>query len=246
MSLKFVGILLVICLLLIVGLFTLIFIPQLQSVYVFSVVNAILVLVLLGLLLWIIQIILTIILLWYNINVPNIMIKLTKEALRITYPAIEFFGVVFSIDKKSIRRSYTNLNNQLVMSEEYGLSGEEILIISPHCLQKSSCPYKITNDIKNCKKCGNCKVNPLIDLHEKYGVNFRVASGGTIARRIIMELRPKAIIAVACERDLVNGLQDVKKIPIIAVTNKRLNGPCIDTEVNTLKVEHAILKLMKE
>jgi len=44
----------------------------------------------------------------------------------------------------------------------------------------------------------------------------------------------------AGERDLISGLQDVKKIPIIAVINKRPEGPCVNTLVDLDEVERAI------
>jgi len=116
-----------------------------------------------------------------------------------------FLGKLLKYDKNSIRRAFTELNNKLIFSNEYKLEGKNILILTPHCIQKSFCPHKITTDIKNCKRCGKCNVDNLIGLEEKYGVNFRVMTGGTLARKTIKDLRPKAIVAIACERDLISG-----------------------------------------
>jgi len=51
------------------------------------------------------------------------------------------------------------------------------------------------------------------NLAEKYGVDLAVATGGTIARRIVVETHPDLIIAVACERDLTSGIQDTTPLP---------------------------------
>ena len=51
-------------------------------------------------------------------------------------------------------------------------------------------------------------IKGLVGLSEKYGVGLAVATGGTLARRIIVDRRPKLIIAVACERDLSSSIQD--------------------------------------
>ena len=71
-----------------------------------------------------------------------------------------------------------------------------------------------------------------------------VATGGTLARQMVKEIRPKAIIAVACERDLTSGIQDVFPLPVIGVLNERPFGPCFNTRVDIKKVEAAILDIL--
>ena len=94
----------------------------------------------------------------------------------------------------------------------------------------------------------------LLGLCHKYHMHFVVATGGTLARQMVAKARPKAIIAVACERDLTSGIcerdltsgiQDVFPIPVIAIFNERPFGPCFNTRVNLDKVEEAI-KLLSE
>ena len=57
---------------------------------------------------------------------------------------------------------------------------------------------------------------------------------------MIVETRPRAIVAVACERDLTGGIQESYPIPVIGVLNDRPHGPCRDTRVDLSKVEGAI------
>jgi uncharacterized protein len=71
-------------------------------------------------------------------------------------------------------------------------------------------------------------------------VGLAVATGGTLARRIIVERRPKIIIAVACERDLSSGIQDSYPMPVFGITNHRPYGPCYDTDVDLERVEEAL------
>ena len=61
---------------------------------------------------------------------------------------------------------------------------------------------------------------------------------------MVKELRPRAIIAVACERDLTSGIQDVFPLPVIGVLNERPYGPCFNTRVDIRKVEAAILDFL--
>jgi hypothetical protein len=103
---------------------------------------------------------------------------------------------------------------------------------------------RLTYDIRNCKRCGKCPITRLIDLCDKYGVKLAIATGGTIARRIVVQARPRIILAVACERDLSSGIQDTYPIPVYGVLNDRPHGPCLDTQVDLSHVEQALLKFL--
>jgi hypothetical protein len=98
----------------------------------------------------------------------------------------------------------------------------------------------VTSEVRNCRRCGGCEIADLITMCDAYGIKMSIATGGTLARRVIVETRPKAIVAVACERDLTSGLQDAYPIPVIGVLNERPHGPCRDTRVDLSKVEAAI------
>jgi len=67
-----------------------------------------------------------------------------------------------------------------------------------------------------------------------------IATGGTIARRIVVQKRPKLILAVACERDLSSGIQDTYPLPVYGILNERPNGPCLDTLVPLDQMEIAL------
>jgi len=60
-----------------------------------------------------------------------------------------------------------------------------------------------------------------------------VATRGQLARRVIRERRPRAVVAVACERDMTTGLRDVAgKLPVLGLTMRLPNGPCRDAMVD--------------
>ena len=132
------------------------------------------------------------------------------------------------------------MNNQLVLAESKKVKSERLLILLPHCLQNHDCAVRITGNIENCKKCGKCKIKDLVGLSEKYNMPISVATGGTLARRIVVEKRPEVIIAVACERDLTSGIQDSYPIPVYGILNMRPFGPCYDTDIDLDLVEKGI------
>ncbi len=71
-------------------------------------------------------------------------------------------------------------------------------------------------------------------------MKLAVASGGTFARKAIKDQKPKAVVAIACYRDLFSGMRDMKKVPIIGVLNERPNGPCYNTTVQLCRVNQAL------
>ncbi|MDY7000834.1 MAG: DUF116 domain-containing protein [Thermodesulfobacteriota bacterium] len=160
--------------------------------------------------------------------------------IKLFLPLMILLGRALGISKERIRTSFIKVNNELVQSEQGRYRPEEILLLMPHCLQRSRCKVRLTYDIKNCKRCGECPISGLIELSERYGVHLAIATGGTIARRIVVQTRPKMIIAVACERDLSSGIQDTYPIPAYGVLNERPFGPCMDTNVNLEHLKRAL------
>jgi len=137
------------------------------------------------------------------------------------------------------------VNNQLVKAKHGRLEPGRLLVLLPHCLQVTECTRRITVNLSNCVRCGRCPVGGILDLCERYGVHVCIATGGTLARDAVRKLRPQAIVAVACERDLTSGILDCIPLPVLGVTNERPNGPCFNTTVNLQAVEAAILFFIK-
>src|SRR3990172_11739644 len=158
--------------------------------------------------------------------------------LRVYYPFLMFLSAFLKNRKESFQRSVININNRLVMAERP--KTKKILLLLPHCIQVSECTIRLTHNIYNCERCGRCEIKDLIELAEENGLNLFVATGGNIARKIVMEARPEAIVAVACERDLSSGLVDTYPIPILGISNERPFGPCFNTRVDLDRVKEAI------
>lgn len=156
------------------------------------------------------------------------------------FPLAVRIGRLFDIEKERVERSFIELSNQLVRLRRITVPADRLLILTPHCLQLESCPHKITRQIFNCKECGGCPVGGLVALAKKYGVHVAVVTGGTLARQVVKGLRPKAILAIACERDLTSGIQDVFPLPVIGVLNDRPFGPCFNTQVDMERVERTV------
>ncbi|NLY40078.1 MAG: DUF116 domain-containing protein [Desulfovibrionales bacterium] len=166
--------------------------------------------------------------------------RLRGVTIKLFLPLMTLLGRVLGIPKQTVRASFIKVNNELVKGEGHRYPAETLLLLMPHCIQNSRCKFRLTYTVDNCKRCGDCALAGLLALRDAYGVHLAVATGGTIARRIVVQHRPRLIIAVACERDLASGIQDTYPLPVYGILNSRPFGPCLDTDVALAQVEWAI------
>jgi uncharacterized protein len=162
---------------------------------------------------------------------------ISPSALFSFYPLLGKFLRIFGVKPLSFQHFLINWNNTYVLKNNIR-KGEvkNVMILLPHCIQNSACVYRVTWDkLENCRSCGACPVSDFKNLN-KPGVYSVIVTGGTAAREIIKERRPDLIIAVACENDMLSGLRDVKKIPVLGFLNERPKGPCRDTLVNIAEI----------
>lgn len=159
---------------------------------------------------------------------------------RFFLPVMEFLARLAGISPAEVRRSFIKVNNELTQKQDKRFAPEEILILLPHCLQQEDCAIRLSREVSACKRCGRCPIAGLLGLRDTYGVRLAVATGGTIARRIVVENPAKLLIAVACERDLTSGIQDTHPLPVYGVLNHRPEGPCRNTLVSLDIVENAL------
>ena len=173
--------------------------------------------------------------------------KIRGLGIKLFLPLMEILGPRLGIDKERVRNSFIETNNRLLLSgNRHGIAPERMLLLLPHCLQMADCQRRITTSIDNCEQCGRCNIDFLIKLAQKYKVHIAVATGGTLARKIVRDHKPKMIIAVACERDLTSGIHDTFPLPVYGILNQRPEGPCWNTRVDTVEVEKVLQTFLKQ
>ncbi|MGQ9570515.1 MAG: DUF116 domain-containing protein [Thermodesulfovibrionales bacterium] len=158
--------------------------------------------------------------------------------LKIVYPFLMLIGSLSKRKKESFQRFIINQNNRIIREQKY--KAKNIMILLSHCLQRDKCKIRLTHNVYNCERCGKCEIKDLIQLAEEYHISVFVATGGSLARRIVEDVKPNAIVAVACENELSSGIADTYPIPVIGIANERPFGPCLNTSVDIKKVKEAI------
>jgi uncharacterized protein len=172
--------------------------------------------------------------------------KKRSVTVKILFPIAAAMSQILGVNRNILRTSFVKVNNALTKAQKGRIRGQRILVLLPHCLQIDICNRKLTTDVNNCMRCGKCPVGGLITMGETLGLDIEVVNGGTLARQKVATLRPDGIVAVACERDLTLGIQDVYPIPVYGVINDRPHGPCFNTCVDMKLVEEGIAFFKKD
>jgi hypothetical protein len=91
---------------------------------------------------------------------------------------------------------------------------EDRVLLMSHCLRPSrKCPAKIDENGLNCINCiNNCAIGQLKKEAITLGyMGVCIAPGGSLAIKYVREKNPSGIVAVACLKELAEGIYAVKK-----------------------------------
>ena len=139
-----------------------------------------------------------------------------------------------------VDRALVALNNLSVRLRRTRCRSDQILILFAGCLQRSKCDRRLDTDVGNCGRCGKCAVSGFLDLADRYGVQIFRATGGRQAASRARDASVKAIVAVACDKELRAGVFACLPKAILARTIAWPCGPCKDTTIEMGEVEAAV------
>lgn len=143
-----------------------------------------------------------------------------------------------------IQASFIRLNNRITRWRRIRVEPAHLLLLAAHCLQGSACGQNLNRGVEQCKGCGLCPVKELLALQKRHGVQCKIAAGGRQALTYVKDPSVKAVVAVACEKELLEGIFASFPKPVLAVSNTRPNGPCHDTQVQTAAIDSALREML--
>jgi len=127
-----------------------------------------------------------------------------------------------------VEHAAIDVYNTLAVRRGRTVGKGELLVLIPRCLSKQA-------------------LDGVLEIAGRYEVPVFVATRGQLARRVIRERRPRAVVAVACERDMMTGLRDVAgKLPVLGLTMQLPNGPCRDAAIDLEQMERWVQGLVAE
>jgi uncharacterized protein len=125
-----------------------------------------------------------------------------------------------------VEHAAIDIYNTLAVRRGRKVGKGELLVLIPRCLSKQA-------------------LDGVLEIAGRYEVPVFVATRGQLARRVIRERRPRAVVAVACERDMMTGLRDVAgKLPVLGLTMRLPNGPCRDAALDLTQMEQWVRGLV--
>lgn len=133
-----------------------------------------------------------------------------------------WLGERFGINKDRVGNSFIKVHNLILKSHARIVKTGPLLILLPRCLEKET-------------------RRQVVERVNGRAIQVVTAAGGEEARKAVKQHNPSLILAVACERDLISGIKDVaKKIPVLAIPNKRPEGPCKNTHLQLDDLDEAL------
>lgn len=142
-------------------------------------------------------------------------------------------------------RTLISLNNLLLRLRGRRYRPEEVLLLFSSCLQRSGCECNIRESLANCRRCGQCVVGRLLDLAEERGTRVFMATGGRLAAAQARDPAVKAVVAVACSKELSEGLKATFPKPSALLEISTPNGPCKDTQIDVDIVRRALERFLR-
>lgn len=164
--------------------------------------------------------------LWWGFLLLSYVLRkpLLPEALAERGPFLRLMRLTSRVADRFGRRDWVEnaavkVYNALALERGRKVGKGELLLLIPRCLSRSA-------------------LDGVLAIAGRYDVPVFVATRGQLARRVIRERRPRAVVAVACERDMVSGLHDVAgKIPVLGLTMTLPAGPCKDAGLDLEQLE---------
>ncbi len=164
---------------------------------------------------------------WAGVPLPRPVARALEHWLVALWGPCVALGELLRLSRDRMGHAYLRITNRLTLLSGRARPGDPLVVLAPRCL------------------------NPVIlrglrALAEERGAAFVVATGGEEARAAVPVRGTSAVLAVACERDLVAGLREVmSRHTVLAIANRRPEGPCRNSEIDLPEAQRFLDRLAR-
>jgi hypothetical protein len=111
--------------------------------------------------------------------------------------------------------------------------GERVVFV-PHCMRNiDKCKAKEMGSHYICAECGACKISRISKKSKELGYKaIYILKGGKAVKKLTEELKPKAVLGVACYFEGVMGMRESEKHGLIVQFVPLTRDGCVDTDVD--------------
>ena len=181
-----------------------------------------------------------------SLHDESLVMKLMEKAARFKFGEValikfEQLAVKMGVDEKKLLELYIKTKNAAYRKKFIETPFSERIVLLPQCLRHKECTANRTDYGYQCVKCGKCAISSIMELTENLGYKgVYILSGGSVTKRILQKIKPKACLGVACLTELVLGSLMTEKMGIIVQAIKLIKDGCVETEVEWNTVLNSI------
>ena len=177
-----------------------------------------------------------------NSPIMRVVKKLAKTKLSsLAIHKLEQIATKMGVEEKELFELYVEAKNRSMIDSFAATSYNERVLILPQCLRGKDCPAEMDKYGYKCQQCGRCNITEIIQQTKDLGYKGAfILPGGSLAQKILLELKPKASLGVACAKELVLGSYLCEKVGVIGQGVELLKDGCINTVVDMKAVIEAL------
>jgi len=164
-------------------------------------------------------------------SVMRVIEKLAESKLSgVAIQKLEQFAAKMGVDEKEFFQLYVKTKNSASREKFASTPYSERILLLPQCLRSRECPAELGEYGYECQECGKCNLKNIIHVAKTLGYKgIFILPGGSIAKKILLETKPKASLGVACFKELVLGSFLCEKLGVVGQGVALLRDGCVNT-----------------
>ena len=175
-------------------------------------------------------------------SVMRFVKKISKTKISgIALQKLEQVATKVGVEENELLQLYVETKNRSLIKNFASTPYNERVLLLPQCLRAPDCPAELGKYGYECQECGRCIIKTIRQISKKLGYKgVFILPGGSIAQKILTELKPQACLGVACSKELVLGSFLCEKMGVIGQGISLLKDGCINTLVDLRTLNDAL------
>jgi hypothetical protein len=163
-----------------------------------------------------------------------------KQAQVLTI-SLEKLATRFGVDEAEVLALFNKMKNEAYKDKVLSTPYHERIILFPQCLRHPDCEAKSDKWGYHCVECGRCGIAGIKKLAEQLGyTQMFIIRGGSVIELIFEKFKPKAVIGIACDKEIFLGNLACEKHGVVTQSVPLTREGCYNTDTDFEQVERCI------
>ncbi len=178
----------------------------------------------------------------YDSSIMRVVKRMARTKLSgLALHKLEQVATKVGVEEKELFELYIETKNRSLIRSFASVPYNERVLLLPQCLRANDCPAEMGKYGYECKQCGRCSITKILQIAKDLGYKGAfVLPGGSLAKRILSELKPRASLGVACSKELVLGSYLCEKMGVIGQGVELLKDGCMNTLVEMKRLQEVM------